>query len=584
MSEWPFKTLGRRQISRVFDDYHEGVFILDREARFVYYNERISRMDGYAREEVLGRAFTDIYNLTEQDSVSLACLATGRPAKKGLYYRTKAGTIVNAFCNTYPIFEEGRLAGALCFTLDFNLASLYLEELVRTGRLAGDDSASPGPPPPDAPYTFSHLVGQSAAFVKAAEKAREAARHHLPIMLVGETGTGKELFAQAIHNHKPGRSRRFMAVNCPAIPENLLESLLFGTTRGAFTGAVDKAGLFEAARGGTVFLDEINSMSLDLQSKLLRVLQEKKVSRVGSTREVEVDCRIVSATSHNPYAEISARRLRPDLFYRLGAVLIHIPPLREREGDLGLLAGHFVKKHQAVLESRTKGLTPEALAWLKRQAWPGTVRELEYAVASAMVFAKGESYLKIENFSTLGRFAEAAPPVAVAGPPAPPGPGQATAAPWPGDDRRDAGPAASALSPDETIPFFFSALPAETETGAEIETVPDWEDLLRRQQTKERREELEKEMICGILEKTGGHKAAAAAILGLSPQLLHSKLKKYSIKYVTAENPDEREAILRTLARTGGHKSAAAALLGMSRQLLHSKMKKYGLLDDGRRS
>ncbi len=228
-------------------------------------------------------------------------------------------------------------------------------------------------------------------------------------MLVGETGTGKELFAQAIHNHKPGRNRRFLAVNCPAIPENLLESLLFGTTKGSFTGAVDKAGIFEAAAGGTVFLDEINSMPLSLQSKLLRVLQEKRVSRVGSTKEVEVDCQIISATSHNPYAEISAQRLRRDLFYRLGAILVYIPPLRDREGDIEVLAGHFIKKHRAILKSRTKGLAPETLKWLERKVWLGNVRELEHAVASAMVFAKNEPWLRVENFNTLDSFLEAGP-------------------------------------------------------------------------------------------------------------------------------------------------------------------------------
>lgn len=543
MSYWPFKTLNYSFISQMFDDYHEGLFILDREARFVYYNKHMCQMDGYTQEEVLGRYFTEIYNLNEQTSVSLTCLATQKPVKKYLYYRARNGMVINAYCNTYPIFENGDLAGALCFTLDFNLASIYLEELTRTYLTESNGQALPVSSQPEAPNTFGHLVGQSESFVKAVEKAREAARHNMAIMLVGETGTGKELFAQAIHNHKPGRGRRFIAVNCPAIPENLLESILFGTTKGSFTGAIDKAGIFEAANGGTVFLDEINSMSLDLQSKLLRVLQEKRVSRVGSTKEVQVDCQVISATGHNPYAEIAAQRLRQDLFYRLGAILIYIPPLRNREGDIGILAEHFVKKHQNILKSRTKGLTPEALDWLGRKLWLGNVRELEHAVASAMVFAKNETYLKPENFNTMDSFLESQP---------------VQVKERPGPIHGEEAPA--------------SSLPQKSAEDAE-----QWGALLKNRPTKTELEEQEKEMILKALEKTDGHKAAAAVILGLSPQLLNSKLKKYSIKYETPDRGEEKQLIIKTLEKTKGHKSAAAALLGMSRQLLYSKMKKYGL-------
>lgn len=533
---WPFKTVNRDLIAQIYDNYHEGLFILDRQGLIVYYNRLMAQMDGYiTHDQMAGKHFIEIYNLNEKTSVSLGALAQQKPMKnRAIFYHTRLGTLVNAYCNSYPFFEDGQLAGAFCFTTDYSVASTALEELTRNYAArspAAENSLSPAAM--DAPHSFAHLVGKSPAFMEAVEKAKVAAEHNMPIMLVGETGSGKELFAQSIHNHKSGRQRRFMAVNCPAIPENLLESLLFGTTKGSFTGAMDKAGIFEAADGGTIFLDEINSMPLDLQSKLLRVLQEKKVSRVGSTKETRVDCRVISATSHNPYSEMAAQRLRQDLFYRLGAVLVHIPPLRERAEDIGLLCEHFIKKHRVNLKSRVRGVTPETLAWLERKVWPGNVRELEHAVASAILFAKDEAYLKIENFATLDHFLEPA----------------------------------SRPKPEANFPA-----PLEP-----AEDLAAWDLPPSHRQAKERQEALEKERLGQALERTGGHKAAAAAILGISPQLLHSKLKKYGLNPVAPSDEQEKEKIIQALNRTGGHKSAAAAILGISRQLLYSKLKKHGL-------
>ena len=533
MSDWPFKSLDRQFVAQIYDDYHEGIFILDRHGRIVYYNRLMAVMDGYApMEEMSGKHFVDVYNLNEKNSVSLGCLAAQAPIKRSVFYYTRQGVLVNAYCNSYPFFEDGELAGALCFSLDFNLASTALEELTRT-YLASPEAAHKRPQSAlEAPHTFASLIGRSASFMTAVDKAKEAAKYDLSIMLVGETGSGKELFAQAIHNHRLERGRRFMAVNCPAIPENLLESLLFGTTKGAFTGALDKAGLFEAAAGGTVFLDEINSMSMDLQSKLLRVLQEKKVARVGSTQDIAVDCRIISATSHNPYSEISAQRLRQDLFYRLGAVLIYIPPLRGRPGDIALLADHFIRAHRTALNKRVRGISPEALDWLERQLWPGNVRELEHVVTSAMLFSQNSLWLSLEDFASLDHFRRPQLEAETIVPPEAP-----EAAPRPDD----------------------------------LELPPS------RQELKNQSEIQEKERLVKALDRTKGHRAAAAAILGLSPQLLNSKLKKYGLTPPAKNNGDEKERLRAALEKTGGSKSQAAELLGISRQLLYRKLKQYDL-------
>ena len=534
MNDWPFKTLDRQVVGQIYDDYHEGLFILDKDARIVYYNKKIAQMDGYDPQEAQGRLFTDVYDLNHLNSVSLSCVVTQSPVtNRALVYRTRQGMVVNAYCNSYPFFENGQFAGAFCFSLDYSLSSTALEDLTRNylaNPLAKDR------PPESAlkvSHTFASLIGRSESFKAAVDRAKVAALHGLPIMLVGETGSGKELFAQAIHNRRPGRRNRFMAVNCAAIPETLLESLLFGTAKGAFTGALDKAGLFEAAEGGSIFLDEINSMPLALQSKLLRVLQEKRIARVGSTKELEVNCQVISATSRNPSADIADQRLRPDLFYRLGAIMINIPPLRHRPGDIRVLCEYFIKKHGQTLKSWVKGLSPEALNWLETQIWPGNVRELEHALTSAMIFAKNETWLRVEDFSPPGLF-----------PPPPPTPR----------------PVARA---DKSL--------------LEGREPTNWETPLNHIEAKKRNEEEEKERIIATMAKTGGHKVATATILGLSPQLLNTKLKKYGLNHKSPEGEDEREEIRRALEKTGGHKSAAAAILGFSRQLLYSKMKKYDL-------
>ncbi len=574
MPDWPFQILSKEFVMQLYDDYHEGVFILDRGGRFVYYNKVVARMDGYAQFEIPGKHFIDIYNLNEKNSVSLACLKTQKIVKKAFYYYTRTGTPIHAYCNSYPLIENGELVGALCFTLDFNLATSNLDALTRSGPGRLKDIESP----PEAGQTFAHLIGVSKSFQEAVSKAKIAAEHNMPIMLVGETGSGKELFAQAIHNHKTKHQRRFLAVNCPAIPENLLESLLFGTTKGSFTGAMDKAGVFEVASNGTVFLDEINSMPLELQSKLLRVLQEKKVSRVGATREVSINCQIISATGHDPYGEIAAKRLRQDLFYRLGAVLIYIPPLRERTDDIPILAEHFIQKYRHHLSSETQGLTPEAVTWLQGRSWPGNVRELEHLVASAMLFAKAELYLKVENFLSLGHIAnehQANEHIT-------------------NDHQTNVHQANGHMTNEQShaLPYSFKEHTQNNQTpnGTPPQLNPlealrepsdskasEWNLPLQHQEAKRLHEEAERENILKILEKTQGHKAAAATLLGISPQLLNSKLKKYDLNSINMGNDKEKERIIEALERTAGHKAAAAALLGLSRQLLYSKMKKYGI-------
>jgi two-component system nitrogen regulation response regulator GlnG len=220
------------------------------------------------------------------------------------------------------------------------------------------------------------------------------AQTDVTVLLQGESGTGKELIAKAIHYHSPRWSAPFVALNCSAIPRDLLESELFGHEKGAFTGAIEQRdGKFEAARAGTLFLDEIGDMPLELQAKLLRVLQEREYTRVGGRDVIKTDCRIIAATNQELERAIAAGRFREDLFFRLNVVPIRVPPLRERREDLPELIAYFLDKANRELGTNVAGLSPAAEQLLLRSAWPGNVRELENAIIRAAVLAPGPTLM-----------------------------------------------------------------------------------------------------------------------------------------------------------------------------------------------
>ncbi len=234
------------------------------------------------------------------------------------------------------------------------------------------------------------MIGRSRNFTAVTEVARRVAKSNANIFISGESGTGKEIIARFIHQESKRREGPFVAINCSAIPENLLESELFGHAKGAFTGAVDKKdGLFEEATAGTLFLDEIGDLPLPLQAKLLRVLQERKIKRVGENRLREVDVRIISATHKNLGQEISEGRFREDLFFRLNVIPIRLPNLTERKEDIVPLAQHFLKKYSTLGGVATKRLSNEAIHFLMNQPWRGNVRELENSIERAVVLSSG---------------------------------------------------------------------------------------------------------------------------------------------------------------------------------------------------
>jgi transcriptional regulator with PAS, ATPase and Fis domain len=243
--------------------------------------------------------------------------------------------------------------------------------------------------------TFEDIIGQSPAIVQAKEEAENYAQVDSPLLIYGETGTGKELFAQAIHNASPRKNNPFVAFNCAAIPENLLESELFGYVEGAFTGAKKggKMGLFEQAHKGTIFLDEIGEISTDIQARLLRILQERKVRRVGDDKLTPIDVRIIVSTNKDLYQLVEKKKFREDLYYRINVLNLNLPPIWERREDVPLLVNFFIKKYRQRLKKVVEGISTESIQILENYTWPGNVRQLENIMERLMVRTQ-EDYIR----------------------------------------------------------------------------------------------------------------------------------------------------------------------------------------------
>ena len=307
--------------------------------------------------------------------------------------RPEKALVITAFGSAENAVEALKAGAYDYLTKPVDLRQFRLVVGSALGRVSSEAAPTPAAPPRAAPAAAaSRLVGESEAMRAVRALIDKVARSMAPVLVQGESGTGKELVARAIHAQGARAAARFVAVNCGAIPENLLEAEFFGYRKGAFTGAnEDREGFFQAADGGTLFLDEIGDLPLAMQSKLLRVIQERSVRPVGAVAEAPVNVRILSATHKDLAAEVAAGRFRQDLFYRLNVIQIRVPPLRERLEDLGLIAERVLSRiAQDAGVSPTPRLTPQALQTLARYAFPGNVRELENLLHRALALSGGE--------------------------------------------------------------------------------------------------------------------------------------------------------------------------------------------------
>jgi two-component system response regulator PilR (NtrC family) len=301
--------------------------------------------------------------------------------------------VITAFASTETAVEAMRLGAYDYITKPFKMdeIKLVLANALERKRLQDENQALKRQLRRE--RRLDTFVGGSPQMLEIFETIRKTADSLSTVLVTGESGTGKELVARAVHEESPRRNGPFVSVNCGAIPETLMESELFGHVKGAFTGAVaSTVGLFSAANGGSLFLDEVTEVPPSLQVKLLRVIQEREIRRVGDTKDVKVDVRLIAASNRDVAKAVQEGILREDLFYRLNVIPIHIPPLRERREDIPLLVAHFIKQRSAELGRSVRSVTPAALAVLESYRWPGNIRELENVIERALVLGSGDVF------------------------------------------------------------------------------------------------------------------------------------------------------------------------------------------------
>ena len=379
----------------------EGVYIVDREGVGIHYNKAMANMEKVNISDVLGKKFHEAFpDFNMGESTMFKAISKNAPTlKKQQTYKNLYGKEITTVNSTIPIIVDGETVAAVEVAKDITsirqMSDTLLELREGTMESGAFQQASKG----IKRYTFNDIHGQNPQFTQVVERARKAADNDASVFIYGETGTGKELFAQSIHYGGVRAEKPFLAQNCAAIPETLLEGILFGTAKGSFTGAVDRAGLFEQANGGTLLLDEISAMPYDLQSKLLRVLQEGYVRRVGDAKDRPVNVRIISTVNEPPEELIEQGKLRKDLYYRLNVINISIPALRERLDDIPVLTEAFLEKHNQRFGKELWMVTDGAIKKLKHYDYPGNVRELENIIEQAVSMADKEHALTEKNLN-----------------------------------------------------------------------------------------------------------------------------------------------------------------------------------------
>lgn len=393
-SVWIFSRKNKREtlLEQSLERMSEGIQIYDREGYLLFCNQNSRRVsDIPASMEIIGKHMLDIWTVDESKSAVLACLRTCSPVKNRVdtFASITAGD-VTTINTAYPLFYGNELGGALLLERDKTVLQARRKE-IQAIQTTLDEYTKHHAGTHLNGYTFEQIIGTSSNFQSAVALAKKFAVLDCNVLLVGETGTGKEMFAQSIHHSSLRKHKQFVAINCAAVPETLIESTLFGTTKGAFTGSENKAGLFEEADGGTLFLDELNSMSLTMQSKLLRVIQEGTFRRIGGSKDLRVDVRIISSCNAEPFSSLEQGTLRRDLFYRLSSVQIMIPPLRERIDDLPPLIDHYIMTKRQYFAKSILCVNPQVLEVFQNHGWPGNVRELYHVLDYAMnVMEEGE--------------------------------------------------------------------------------------------------------------------------------------------------------------------------------------------------
>lgn len=490
----------------IFDHLSDAVYFIDNRGAILYMNKAAEKLDGYNLNQVRGHTVSELYGLTVTQSPLLRVAANKKPLHDHTFRYYVNNREVYQICNTFPIELPDGSWGAFSIQKDVTKLKETIEKNIELQKqLFGYHEESPQKSGKESKlYTFNDIIGDHPLLQECKNLAYNAAQSDAPIFLCGLTGTGKELFAQSIHSASKRKNNTFLAINCAAIPETLLEGLLFGTVKGIYTGATERKGLFEQASGGTLFLDEINSMPLSSQSKLLRVLEEKYVMPLGSNEKIQINTRIISSCNVFPREAIQKQQIREDLFYRLAVINILIPSLQERKSDIFLLAHHFISLYNAKYKRSILAMEDDIMSFFLNYSWPGNVRQLKYCIECAMNLVNDDEmtikekhlpfYLK-ERPNSISSFDQ---------------------------DLQ------SLELPIETINVPKKEFIPANSTHTFIETpkapTPNGENLLASIRQKE------KEKIIEALVKNQGSISKSAKDLGLSRQTLVYRMKKHGIK------------------------------------------------------
>lgn len=368
-------------LERALDNISEGIQIFDQKGNLIFCNKSSEKIEKTDRTKIIGKHLLDIYDLNEEYSTILNTIKKRKPIiNRYDNFKNKNGEMINTMNTGYPLFINDTFIGAVGVVQDNNTIDYYDIQISEFKKKLSQSNKKNDRYYTFKYYNFDDLIGETQSFKETIMLAKNISNRDCSVLIYGETGTGKELFAQSMHSASNRKGKEFIAINCAAIPETLTESILFGTEKGSFTGSSEKIGLFEQANEGTLFLDEINSMSIQMQSKLLRVLQEKKFRRLGGLKDIECDVRIISSINENPYGCLSSNKIRKDLFYRVSTVTLSIPPLRDRIDDIEILVKYFIEKLSKHYSMEVEGVENSVMEIFRNYDWPGNVRELLHVI------------------------------------------------------------------------------------------------------------------------------------------------------------------------------------------------------------
>ncbi len=379
-----------KQILNIYN-YYDGAIVIDRKGIIEYYYNSRKDINTLTNENTRGKSLFTVYpGLEEKNSSMFEVIRTGKPLLNQHQRLTNhRNETYEALFSTFPIYIHDKIVGSIEVFLYLENREEHLNIFIMNSELTGTRE----------PYLLNDIISVSPSMEQLKERIMQASRSKSTALIYGETGTGKELVAQALHSNSPRGNKRFLSQNCAAIPENLLESILFGTVKGGFTNAENHMGLFEAASGGTLFLDEVNSMDLAVQAKLLRVLEEQKVTRIGSTEEIPIDVRIIAAMNESPKDCVKNGKLREDLYYRLRVVQLDIPPLRKRKEDILPLTEYYIEFFNRTMHRRIENVSSQVMEAFQQYTWPGNVRELRNMIESGFNLCEGD-IINIEDIDT----------------------------------------------------------------------------------------------------------------------------------------------------------------------------------------